>query len=231
METSSNQTDASKKTAASQQLGIRLTVLGILCFITLVMFGFINKITSPRVLTAVELQINGARVFEKPRVLSEFNLMQHSGETFTLENLQNKWTLIFFGFTQCPDICPTTMAELNNWYGTLDEDVKKNTQVVMVSVDPARDTREVLAQYVPYFNESFVGVRGEFLDTKRFANQLNVAFNKVVRGDDYDNNNYSIDHSAHIALINPQGHYYGFFKPPFDVGRLKLTYLSIRATY
>jgi protein SCO1/2 len=84
----------------------------------------------------------------------------------------------------------------------------------------------VLAQYVPYFNKQFIGARGDFLPTKRFANQLNVAFNKVTQGDDY-----TIDHSAHIALINPQGHYYGFFKPPFDIARLKLTYLSIRETY
>jgi|TARA_B110000116_G_scaffold91917_1_gene80110 protein SCO1/2 len=206
--------------------GIKLTVVVLLSFITLIMFGFINKITSPRILKPIELQINGARVFERPRELSAFNLVTHGGQKFTLQSLHGQWSLLFFGFSQCPDVCPTTLAMLNQWYQTLDRGVQISTQVAMVSVDPARDSQELLAQYVPYFNPNFMGVRGDFLDTKRFANQLNVAFNKVVQGDDY-----SIDHSAHIALIDPQGNYYGYFKPPFDPARLKLTYLSIRATY
>lgn len=206
--------------------GINLTVAAILIFITLVMLGFLNKILSPRILSPIEMQLNGARVFDQPRELSPFSLTAHNGEAFTLASLEGQWSLLVFGFTQCPDVCPTTLALLNNWYKTLDDDVRQSTNVVMVSLDPVRDTEAVLAQYVPYFNEQFIGARGEFLPTKRFANQLNVAFNKVTQGDDY-----TIDHSAHIALINPQGHYYGFFKPPFDIARLKLTYLSIRETY
>lgn len=206
--------------------GINLTVAAILIFITLVMLGFLNKILSPRILSPIELQLNGARVFDQPRELSPFSLTAHNGEAFTLASLEGQWNLVVFGFTQCPDVCPTTLALLNSWYKTLDDDVRKSTNVVMVSLDPARDSEAVLAQYVPYFNEQFIGARGDFLPTKRFANQLNVAFNKVTHGDDY-----TIDHSAHIALINPQGHYYGFFKPPFDIARLKLTYLSIRETY
>lgn len=206
--------------------GIYLTVAAILLFITLVMLGFLNKILSPRILSPIELQLNGARVFEQPRELSEFSLTTHSGDDFTLTSLEGQWTLIVFGFTQCPDVCPSTLALLNSWYKTLDQDVKDSTQVVMISLDPARDNEALLSQYVPYFNKDFTGLRGDFLPTKRFANQLNVAFNKVTQGDDY-----TIDHSAHIALINPRGHYYGFFKPPFDATRLKLTYLSIRETY
>lgn len=210
----------------SRQRGIRITVAVIIVFITLVMLGFLNKILSPRVLTPLEMQMNGARVFENPRVLSDFTFTQHSGAEFTPASLQGKWTLVFFGFTHCPDICPTTMATLNEWYGTLEPDTVADTQVVMVSVDPARDKKELLAQYVPYFNENFIGLRTDFLATKRFANELNVAFTKVVQGDDY-----TIDHSSHIALLDPKGNYYGFFKAPFDSARLKLTYLSIRSTY
>lgn len=206
--------------------GVNITVAVILIFITLVMLGFLNKILSPRILSPIELQLNGARVFDQPRELSEFSLSTHQGREFSLASLEGQWSLVFFGFTQCPDVCPTTLSLLDNWYKTLDEGVQNSTQVVMVSVDPARDTEDLLAQYISYFNSEFSAVRGDFLSTKRFANQLNVAFNKVMQVDDY-----TIDHSAHIALINPQGHYYGFFKPPFDVARLKLTYLSIRETY
>jgi protein SCO1/2 len=83
-----------------------------------------------------------------------------------------------------------------------------------------------LAQYVPYFNEDFIGLTGEFLPIKRFANQLNVAFTKVVQGDDY-----TVDHSGIIALINPKGDYHGFVKPPLDPAKLTLTYSSIRNSF
>src|SRR5690606_22138642 len=107
------------------------------------------------------------------------------GEIFTEKNLQGKWTLMFFGFTHCPDICPTTLAKLAQVYKQLDTDLQKQTQVVMVSVDPARDTQEKLAEYMPYFNEDFIGVTGEFTEILKFSRNVNAVFNKVVTGDDY----------------------------------------------
>ena len=95
----------------------------------------------------------------------------------------------------------------------------------------ARDTVDKLAEYVPYFNQDFVGLTGDFIEIKRLANQLNIAFNKVVHNPDEGGDDYSVDHSGNIALINPYGHYHAFFKPPLDVARLKLTYLSIRENF
>ena len=207
---------------AAQKRGIRITVALILAFIALVIAGFLNKMLTPRHLSNIELQLNGAIVFDQPRRFADVSLVDQSGAPFERERFEGKWSLVFFGFTHCPDICPTTLAELSGWYNALDPDWQARTQVVLVTVDPARDTPEVLSQYVPYFNPAFTGVTGEFLSIKRFANQLNVAFNKVMMGDDY-----TMDHSAHVALINPKGDYHGFFKAPLNPEKLTLTYKSI----
>ena len=95
----------------------------------------------------------------------------------------------------------------------------------MVSVDPARDTVEQLAAYVPYFNPGFIGVTGEFLDIHRFATALNTPFRKAAGQDE----NYLVDHSANVVLINPRGDYHGFFKAPLDLAKMKVTYRSARA--
>ena len=112
-----------------------------------------------------------------------------------------------------------------NFVAGLDEDERLDTQVVMVSVDPARDTVEQLAQYVPFFNPTFIGVTGEFLDIHRFATALNTPFRKVAgSGDDYQ-----VDHSANVVLINPKGDYHGFFKAPLDREKMMKTYRAARA--
>ena len=137
---------------------------------------------------------------------------------------KGQWTLVFFGFTYCPDICPTTMAFLNQFMASLDGTEAQDTQVVMVSVDPARDTVQQLASYVPFFNPEFIGVTGDFLDIHRLATALNTPFRKVAgAGDDY-----LVDHSANVVLINPRGDYHGFFKAPLDLAKMKVTYRSAR---
>ena len=206
-----------------QQRRILFTVGGLLVFIALVVMLFLNKFLSPRVMSPQELAVNGAVVFEKPRIIPPFELVDHRGKAFTLERLQGKWTVIFFGFTTCPDICPTTLATLSQWYKKLDDDIRAETQVVMLSVDPGRDTPDKLAAYMSHFDENFVGVTGEFLPIKTLSDQLNVAFNKVMLGE----SDYTVDHSSHLVLINPYGHYHGIFKAPFQLGQLKTTYQSI----
>ncbi len=211
-----------------QARGVKLTVVGMLILVALVVAGFINKVTMPRVMTTAELKANGAYMFETPRALPEFELVDHTGAPFTRESLQGQWTLVFFGFTHCPDICPTTMSELGQFMTLLDGlPEQEDTRVLMVTVDPARDGVEQLATYVPYFNPEFVGVTGEFLVLHRFATALNTPFRKVPGQDE----NYLVDHSANLVLINPRGDYHGFFKAPLDLAELKVTYRSIRAVW
>nr|WP_084591654.1 SCO family protein [Gilvimarinus agarilyticus] len=186
----------------------------------------INKLTTPRIMSADELRLNGAIVFDTPRRFDDFTLLNHKGEPFTRDDFVGQWSLVFFGFTHCPDICPTTMAELDRLVSKLPDDIADDTQVVLVSLDPARDTPDVLSEYVGYFDPEFIGVTGDFLTLRRFANQVNVAFNKVTIGDDY-----TVDHSGNIVLINPRGDYHGFFKPPFELAKLKATYSSIQQSF
>ena len=113
---------------------------------TIIVAGFVHRISLPRVMTDTEMQINGLYLLETPRDFGEVSLVDQHGEAFTRERLQGKWTLVFFGFTYCPDICPTTMSFLNDLMGQLEGTEAEDTEVVMVSVDPARDTVEQLAE-------------------------------------------------------------------------------------
>lgn len=210
----------------SQRKGIWLTVVSITVVIALFMGLFLHKLFSPRILSPAELRVNDAIMFDQPRVIKPFDLLDHRNQAFTLDDLQGKWTMMYFGFTHCPDICPTALADLSRLTKILDPDVRERLQIVMVSVDPARDTPEVLGAYVPYFNDEFIGVTGEFPDIMTFTQNVNVAFNKVVDGE-----SYTVDHTGNLVLINPKGHYHGFFKPPFEQTKMKLTFTSIQAQF
>ncbi len=211
----------------SQSRNIKLTVTALLLFITVIVAGFVHRISLPRVMTESEMKINGLYLLETPRNFGEIALIDHNGKPFTRASLEGRWTLVFFGFTYCPDICPTTMTFLNELMASLEGTEVEDTRVVMVSVDPARDTVEQLADYVPYFNPEFTGVTGEFLDIHRFATALNTPFRKVPgQGEDYQ-----VDHSANVVLINPKGDYHGFFKAPLDQAKMKVTYRSARALW
>ncbi|WNZ56446.1 SCO family protein [Microbulbifer sp. MKSA007] len=210
-----------------QKRGIRITVIVLLVLILAVLAGFIHKLGQPRIITDEELRINGAVKLQRPRIIEDIQLLSDDSRDFYTKDFQGKWTLVFFGFTHCPDICPTTLSTLNNFYKTLDESTRASTDVVLVSVDPSRDKPEQLGQYVRYFNSEFRGITGDFFKLKKFATQLNVPFNKVSLAE----GGYTIDHGSQVVLINPRGHYHAFFKAPLDPAKMKLTYRSIRATF
>lgn len=210
------------ETNRQQKKAIWITVVACVTIMAVILGLFLNKMFSPRIMSVAELRVNGAIVFDKPRIINEFQLIDHAAEPFTLENLKGKWTLVYFGFTHCPDICPTTLAKLSQVVKQLDNDIASETQVLMISVDPARDTPEKLQEYVPYFHPDFIGVTGEFVQIMSVAQNVNVAFNKVMLDDDY-----TVDHTGNIVLINPYGHYHGFFRPPFELAKLKTTFQSI----
>lgn len=202
---------------------IRMTIAVIVAFIILVIYGFAWRMNQPVIMSNEELQINGAIVLDKPRMFSDFELQDHRGDVFNLERMQGVWTIVFFGFTHCPDICPTTLAMLNETYSKLKDSEKERVQVVMISLDPERDTVEKLAEYVPYFNPAFTGVTGNKHLIRRLTAELNVAYNQVpLSGDDY-----TVDHSTQLILVNPMGHYHGFFKAPHTEITMRSTWRSI----
>jgi protein SCO1/2 len=166
-------------------------------------------------------------LLQTPRKFSEFELTDHKGQPFGMEQLKDKWSLIFFGFTHCPDICPTTMASAAKMYAGLEDNEKDQLQVILISLDPERDTTEKLAEYVPYFNPDFIGATGNKYVLLKLATELNVAFSKV----ELEGGGYTIDHSGNMILVNPYGHYYGFLKPPFAEGNMQRALRSIMAGF
>ena len=208
--------------------GVRYTVIGVLLVITLIMLGFMNRLSSSRILNEQELSENGAYLLPMPRKFSDFQLTDHNSQPFTQKHLQGKWTLVFFGFTHCPDICPTTMAALAKMYKELKPEEQQSLQVMLVSLDPERDTPEKLAQYVPYFHQDFIGATAGQYVLLKLATELNVAYSKVALGKD---DSYTIDHSGNVILINPYGHFHGYFRPPFEYGSMRVALRSIQETF
>jgi protein SCO1 len=126
-------------------------------------------------------------------------LTDHTGKPRRLEDFRGKALVVFFGFTHCPDICPTTLADIAQAVKSLGAQAER-VQVVMVSVDPERDTPESLAKYVTAFDPSFLGLRGDLEATKRVASDFKIYFEKRKQG-----GSYTVDHSAQSYVIDPQG--------------------------
>lgn len=162
----------------------------------------------------------GVFILEAPRSPAPFELVKQDGTPFTNESFKGQWDLVFFGFTHCPDVCPATLATLKQAWNALDEKLKSTTRIVLVSVDPARDTVEKVRQYTGFFGEPVIGVTGSFTELRKLTHGLSVPFRKVPLAE----GEYTVDHSAYIYLINPQGHFQAFFKPPFQSKRLAEKY-------
>lgn len=219
--------ETQQSATAKRNRGIRLTVLAIVSVGIILVSGFFYSFTRARVMTAEELKSQGAYLYENPRMLPNFTLEDDRGERVTPSTFQGQWNLVFFGFTYCPDICPTTLAQLKAFYQELDPEVQADTQVWLASVDPARDTPEQLHSYLDFFHPAFRGITGDFLEIHRFATSLNIPFTKVPGG----GSNYLVEHSANVALVNPKGHSVGFLKAPLELSKMKRAYLSIREYY
>lgn len=131
--------------------------------------------------------------------LPSFRLTRDHGE-FTEANLSGKWTFLFFGYTQCPDVCPLTLSAMKRVMQRLSEQNLALPQVVFVSVDPRRDTPQLLGEFVPAFDARFIGVTGSDENLEPLAQALGVKF---MRHDGLDKNTYTVDHTAHLYLIAP----------------------------
>lgn len=152
---------------------------------------------------------------EEPRTVSTFELMGTDGRPFNNASLKNQWTLVFFGFTECGSICPTTLAELSTMYRILKEQgVEPLPHVVMVSLDPDRDSLEKLGKYMKSFNPSFYGARGNDSVVKRITKEMGVAYTKVKNPESASPKDYNIQHSGVIMLFNPEGKLNAFFTTP-----------------
>lgn len=198
----------------STDKGIRNTLFWIAGFISLILGLLVASFLTPRTLTNEQFRELGFYRFDAPRLIRDFSLVDHKGAPVGLDELRGRWSLLFFGFTTCPDICPTTLSVLNDVVSRIDNP----PQVVMVSVDPERDTPDRLASYVPAFNSTFRGFTGEPDEIVALATQLNVAFGRVpgpLLG------TYQVSHTASIILVNPMARYEGFIKAPHNAQNIR----------
>ena len=212
--------------------GLQKTVTLCVGFIAVVVGLFVYSVVRAPILSEEALREQGVFILPRPREISPIDLQSHTGEAFTVANLTGQWTFAFFGFTNCPDICPTTMAVLGQARRALGDGAA--FQGLLVSVDPERDTAELLADYATAFAPDFIGVRGSVAEIGRFAEQVNVAFAKVPQlaaDGSPDPSGYLVDHSANIVIINPRGHYHGFIKYPQQADTITAAFQSLAANF
>ena len=131
----------------------------------------------------------------------ELALTDHTGKPRTLADFRGKAVVLFFGYVRCPDVCPTTLAEMKMVLTQLGPDAER-VQILFVTVDPERDTQELLAKYVPAFHPGFLGLYGDAQATARVAKEFKIFFQKVPGSTP---ENYSVDHTAGSYVIDPQG--------------------------
>ena len=176
-----------------------------------------------------DLEKLSATVFRTPRPINTFELTDHNGKVFNKDSLKGNWSFIFFGYTNCPDVCPNTLSTMNIMANRLEKNQpdKVIPKFIMVSVDPERDTVKVLSKYIPYFNNSFIGLTGQNskqIDaiTKQFG--IPYFISKKLPSD----TQYEVQHSGAILLVNPQGDLHALFSAPHDAIRLINEFTLIR---
>jgi len=206
---------------------IKNNILLIVIFMITVVGLFINKLTTPRILSVNELLANGLYLFESPKEISDFSFYSADKIEFTKSDLIGKWTLMYFGFTRCPDECPTTMYQMSKLIKVLREKEfpLEDKQWVLVSIDPERDTPEDIDKYAKGFDKDFIGVVNIRPMLLSLATQLSV--NNVMPSSESMDHAHLDNHVNNIILLNPEGEFAGIFRPPFDVSRLSLTYQSV----
>ena len=160
-------------------------------------------------------------LYPQARALPDFQLIDHNNQPFTTQNLIGHWSLVFVGYTYCPDICPTTLAELKNIYPELQKIPSESPiQVVLLSVDPKRDTPERLNEYINFFHPEFFAVSAEHAQLFPLVRAMGMMYSM---SESTDNPNYLVDHSSSVVVVNPKAQVVGRFKPEFVVGKLPIS--------
>ena len=168
-------------------------------------------------------------LIKNPVPVRPFELVDQEKKAFNIDRLKGAWTLMFFGYTHCPDVCPTTLTELDNAASRLNKFTsgKNKLQYVFVSIDPDRDTPELLGDYVSYFGAKFIAVTGKHEQLKQLANPLGIHY-KIGVG---FNKEYIVEHSSAMLLIDPEGRYYARFPAPHYAEVIVAGFKALRKYY
>ena len=152
-------------------------------------------------------------VLTKPIKLDEFMLTADDDSVFSNQSLKDKWSLLFFGYTHCPDVCPLTLHQLAQANKELADKLDSTPDIIMVSVDPDRDTSEILQKYVRSFGENVSGVTGNNEELDKLTSQLGIFYN----ANKHEGENYSVNHSAAVILINKNAEFHAVFSAPHSI--------------
>ena len=182
------------------------------------------------------LEQQGVAWLPSPIALGDHPFIDQRNKTMMLSDLKGAWSLAFFGFTSCPDICPMTLGKLSKAkQRTLTEhknQIKKsanndnetvnpkNVQIVLITVDPARDKPAALKPYLSYFSEDIIGLTGNPDSLAKISTELHAFYAKVEQHNAAAEQSYTMDHSANIVVISPTGDYLGYISPPHSVDQL-----------
>lgn len=214
-----------RKTRPTARL-ITFAVIGLLA-------GFIANwmISQKSPSSAPKIQLeNATALFGQTRPLAPFTLMDQDGQPFGNERLQGRWSFFFFGYTHCPDVCPTTLVSLNeamNKIATTEN--AKAPQVIFISVDPDRDDTDRLKGYVEYFNPDFLGLTGTPAAINVLTSTLGILHIKTPNPNDPQN--YLVDHTATVLLINPKGELLALFGAPHHADKIAADFNRLRTYY
>lgn len=203
-----------------------ISIIIVVALVSVIAGMWLNQRVNPRdTQTPTGLE---ATVLPKARSISGFNLIDHDGKPFTTDSLKANWNFAFFGFTHCPDVCPTALKIMQGVWKQLPAD-KKKPRMLFFSVDPDRDPPEVLRQYVTYYHPDFMGITGKLDQIDIITNQLGILYGYDDKTDDSED--YTVNHSAQILLIDPQGRLRAVFSPPYQASTIAHAFDVIRNFY
>ncbi|MEL7024605.1 MAG: SCO family protein [Pseudomonadota bacterium] len=177
---------------------------GLAAFVAGIAVGIVTRDSTPTELTSGTL-------LDPPRLIAQFELGQ-GDQRFDNQSLQNRWQLMFFGFTRCPDVCPTTLQLLSDARAALADtlDPADVPDIVLISVDPEHDTPERLAQYTEFFGPGITGVVGSEDQLQPFSEDLGILYKKIPLAND----DYTMDHSGAVIVVDTRGQWRAVFSPP-----------------
>lgn len=164
-----------------------------------------------------DLNIQGM-VIPTATPVNPFSLTGNNNKKFTEQNLIGKWSVLFFGFTSCPEFCPTTLSTMAKVTSKLKEQSDKPIQTVFISVDPDRDTPKRVQEYAKYFNPDFIGLTGGEQQLKNLAQQFGVPY--FVQKPDKTHPDYTVDHGSMLIVVNPRGQFHAVLSAPHQVEKL-----------
>ena len=172
-----------------------------------------------------------ATVLNPPRPLSRFSLHDHDTKPFSDQTLKGHWSFLFFGYTHCPDVCPIALKVMQDSWKQIPHDPNDPAapRMYFISVDPDRDSAELLKQYVGYFDPSFIGVTGEAEEIDKLTGQLGILYG--FEDKDPETGNYNVNHSAQFILVDPQGRMRAVISPPHDPATIASNFQTIREYY